>query len=151
MVIIEGEGAVWGEYNAEMAYWSMIDSCVKSWQYFSTHPTQITSLNSVSNSLSYDIVRFKIELGVEEKFMCKNVTKQTQHGNRPVQRIARAYGRQSFCSSTAYSAYGRMRRVAESSRIWLGSTQLNSFTLYFNIRHSARWFLGSWHKDSHTQ
>jgi len=29
--------------------------------------------------LSYDIVRFKIEVGVEEKFMCKNVTKQTQH------------------------------------------------------------------------
>jgi len=37
------------------------------------------SLNYVSNSLSYDIVRFKIEVGVEEKFMCKNVTKQTQH------------------------------------------------------------------------
>ena len=36
-------------------------------------------LNSVSNSLSYDIVRFKIEVGVEEKFMCKNVIKQTQH------------------------------------------------------------------------
>jgi len=36
-------------------------------------------LNSVSNSLSYDIVRFKIEVGVEEKFMYKNVTKQTQH------------------------------------------------------------------------
>ena len=51
---------------------------------------QITSLNSVSNSLSYDIVRFKIELGVEEKFMCKNVTKQTQHGDRPVQQIAMA-------------------------------------------------------------
>jgi len=33
----------------------------------------------MSNSLSYDIVRFKIEVGVEEKFMCKNVTKQTQH------------------------------------------------------------------------
>ena len=31
------------------------------------------------NSLSYDIVRFKIEVGVEEKFMCKNVAKQTQH------------------------------------------------------------------------
>jgi len=29
--------------------------------------------------LSYDIVRFKIQLGVEEKFMCKNVPKQTQH------------------------------------------------------------------------
>ena len=29
--------------------------------------------------LSYDIVRFKKEVGVEEKFMCKNVTKQTQH------------------------------------------------------------------------
>jgi len=28
--------------------------------------------------LSYDIVRFKIEVGVEEKFVCKNVTKQTQ-------------------------------------------------------------------------
>jgi len=34
----------------------MIDSCVKSWQYF---PTQITSLNSVSNWLSYDIVAKK--------------------------------------------------------------------------------------------
>ena len=34
-------------------------------------------LNSVPNSLSYDIVRFKIEVGVEEKFMYKNVT---QHG-----------------------------------------------------------------------
>ena len=41
----------------------------------------ITSLNSVTNSLSYDIVRFKIEVEVEEKFMCKNVTKQTQHGD----------------------------------------------------------------------
>ena len=30
-------------------------------------------LNSVSNSLSYDVVRFKIEVGVEEKFMYKNV------------------------------------------------------------------------------
>ena len=28
-----------------------------------------------------DIVRFKIELVVEEKFMCKNVTKQTQHSD----------------------------------------------------------------------
>jgi len=36
-------------------------------------------LNSVSNSLSYDIVRFKIEVEVEEKFMCKNVAKQAQH------------------------------------------------------------------------
>ena len=33
----------------------------------------------MSNSLSYDIVRFKIEVGVEEKFMCKNVAKQMQH------------------------------------------------------------------------
>ena len=31
--------------------------------------------------LSYDIIKFKIEVGVEEKFMCKNVTKQTQHGD----------------------------------------------------------------------
>jgi len=28
-------------------------------------------LNSVSYSLSYDMVRFKIEVGVDEKFMCK--------------------------------------------------------------------------------
>jgi len=33
----------------------------------------------VSNSLSYNTVRFKIEVGIEKKFMCKNVTKQTQH------------------------------------------------------------------------
>jgi len=38
-------------------------------------------LNSVSNSLSYDIVRFKIKVGVEEKFMCKNVSKQMQHAH----------------------------------------------------------------------
>jgi len=31
--------------------------------------------------LSYDIVRFKIEVGVEEKFMYKNVTQHTQHGD----------------------------------------------------------------------
>jgi len=30
------------------------------------------TLNSVSNSLSYDIVMFKIEVGVEEKFMYQN-------------------------------------------------------------------------------
>ena len=35
--------------------------------------------NSVLNSLYYDIVRFKIEVGVEEKFMYKNVTQHTQH------------------------------------------------------------------------
>jgi len=31
--------------------------------------------------LSYDIRRFKIEVEVVEKLMCKNVTKQTQHGD----------------------------------------------------------------------
>jgi len=54
------------------------DSCVKCWQYFRTHGIP---LNSVSHSLSYDIVRFKIKVGVEEKFMCKNVSKQTQHAH----------------------------------------------------------------------
>jgi len=39
----------------------------------------------VKDWLSYDIVRFKIEVGVAEKFMCnKNVTKRTQHGDRAV-------------------------------------------------------------------
>jgi len=28
---------------------------------------------------SYDIARFKIEVGVEEKFMCKNVTQNTRN------------------------------------------------------------------------
>ena len=59
----------------------MIDSCVKTWQYF---PTQITSLNSVSNWLSYDIVRFKIEVGVKEKFMYQNVTQHAQDWCRSV-------------------------------------------------------------------
>ena len=36
-------------------------------------------LNSVSNSLSYDVVRFKIEVGVDAKFTCKNVSKQMRH------------------------------------------------------------------------
>jgi len=39
------------------------------------------SLNSVYDWLSYDIVRFKIEVGVKEKCMCKNVTQRTQHGD----------------------------------------------------------------------
>ena len=42
---------------------------------------QNVSLNSVKDWLSCDIVRFKIEVGVEEKFMCKNVSKQTQHAH----------------------------------------------------------------------
>jgi len=33
------------------------------------------------HSLSYDIVRFKIEVGVEEKFTCKNVSKEMQHAH----------------------------------------------------------------------
>jgi len=44
-----GRGSL-GEYNAEMAYWSIIDSCVKSWQYF---PMQNVSLNSASRAESY--------------------------------------------------------------------------------------------------
>jgi len=31
-------------------------------------------LNSMSNALAYDIVRFKIKVGVDAKFICKNVT-----------------------------------------------------------------------------
>jgi len=61
--------------NGEMAYSSMIDSCVKSWQYFRTHNI---SLNSVSNWLSYDIVRFKIEVGIDAKCMYKKVTLNTR-------------------------------------------------------------------------
>ena len=28
----------------------------------------------MSNALSYDIIRFKIEVGVDAKFICKNIT-----------------------------------------------------------------------------
>jgi len=36
-------------------------------------------LNSVYDWLSYNIVKFKIEVGVEEKFMYKNVKQYIQH------------------------------------------------------------------------
>ena len=39
------------------------DLCVKSWQYFRTLGIP---LNSVSYSLTYDIVRFKIQVGVAD-------------------------------------------------------------------------------------
>jgi len=39
---------------------------------------QNISLNSVYDWLSYDIVRFKIEVGVEEKCMYKNLTLNTR-------------------------------------------------------------------------
>ena len=38
-------------------------------------------LNSVSNSLSCDIVKFKIEVGVDAKFTCKNESKQMRHAH----------------------------------------------------------------------
>ena len=38
-------------------------------------------LNSVSNSLSYDVVRFKIEVGVDAKFTCKYISKQMRHAH----------------------------------------------------------------------
>ena len=48
---------------------------MKNRQYFRSHGIP---LNSASNSLSYDIVRLKIEVGVDAKFICKNVTQNTQ-------------------------------------------------------------------------
>jgi len=66
----------------------------------------------VKDWLSYDIVRFKIEVGFEEKFMCKYVTKQTQHGDRVV--AAELWPGSHFCSGTAYvNAYDA---YAEPSR-----------------------------------
>jgi len=51
-------------FNGRSDVRNVFDSCVKSWQYFCTHGI---SLKSVSNWLSYDIVRFKIEVGVDAK------------------------------------------------------------------------------------
>jgi len=52
------------EHTDTLTYRSIIDSCVKNWQYFRTDGIP---LNSVSNSLSSDLVRFKIEVGVDAK------------------------------------------------------------------------------------
>jgi len=72
----QGEGAVSGmvcsifrhfhpiHFSGRSDLRNVFDSCVKSWQYFRMHSI---SLNSVSKWLSYDIVRFKIEVGVDAK------------------------------------------------------------------------------------
>jgi len=69
----QGEGAVSGVVSGIFRHLVSIgvmtlkiafDSCVKSWQYFRIHDI---SLNSVSDSLSYDVVRFKIQVGVDVK------------------------------------------------------------------------------------
>jgi len=52
---------------------SIINSCVKNWQYFRLHGIP---LNSASNSLS--LVRFKIEVGVDTKCIVQNVTLNTR-------------------------------------------------------------------------
>jgi len=80
---------------------------------------QNVSLNSVKDWLSYDIVRFKIELGVEEKFKCKNATKQTQHGDTPVQRIAMAIGQADILLHHTYSGIRTHTPSSQSSRILL--------------------------------
>ena len=51
-------------FNERSDVRNVFDSCVKSWQYFCTHGI---SLNSVSNWLSCDVVRFKVEVGVDAK------------------------------------------------------------------------------------
>jgi len=61
-------------YNGDIQI-QIIDSCVKIRQYFHTHHIP---LNSASNSLSCDLVRFKIEVGDDAKFICKNVTLNTR-------------------------------------------------------------------------
>jgi len=76
-------GMVFGvlrKFSSNTLQWRHTDtySCVKNRQYFRTHG--IPS-NSALNSLSYDIVRFKIEVGVDAKFTCKNVSK---HMRRPL-------------------------------------------------------------------
>jgi len=78
---------------------------------------QNASLNSAKEWLSYDIARFKMELGVKEKFKCKNATKQTQRGDTPVQGIAIAA--RHFAAGQHTLAYGCIRRYAESSRMSL--------------------------------
>jgi len=56
---------------------------LKNRQYFRTHGIP---LNSASNFLSYDIVRFKIEVGVDAKFMCKNIPLNTRASSVAAQR-----------------------------------------------------------------
>ena len=77
---------------------------MKSRQYFNTS-TQNVSLKSVNDWLSYDIDRFKIEVGVEEKFMCKNVTKQTQHSDCSSSSSSRGPFISGCTVDNAYNAY----------------------------------------------
>jgi len=83
---------------------------------------QITSLNSVSNYISYDIVRFKIEVRVEEKFMCKNITRQMQHGDQVV--AAELSPGSYFCIGTAYNAHMMHMPSRDEPNL---STRLDSF------------------------
>ena len=86
----------------------LIDSCVKSLQYF---PMQNVSLNSVKDWLSCDIVRFKIEVGVDVKCTVKN----TQNGHRSLQyrlqlllqpvAICNAYGGRWHCTPCRHTRY----------------------------------------------
>ena len=65
---------------------------------------QNVAWNSMNEWLSYDIVRFKIEVGVDAKFICKNVTRNENDGHfdghfnngatrQPSFRLAAAHGR----------------------------------------------------------
>ena len=87
---LKGKGLFLAWFVAFFGIWACIgfnrpndaEKCIRLvCEKLTNFPKQNIPLNSVSNSLSYDIVRFKIEVGVEEKFMCKNVPKQTQHAH----------------------------------------------------------------------
>jgi len=89
----QGEGSVSGMVCGIFGIWACIgfnrrndaEKCIRlvceKLTVFPCARYTVDNLNSVSNSFSYDIVRFKIEVGIEEKFMCKHVSKQTQHAH----------------------------------------------------------------------
>jgi len=61
--------------------------------------------------LSYDIVRFKIEVGVEEKFMCKNVTNATWRLGGSSRAVGPAVIFAAAQHTSAYDAYAEPSRA----------------------------------------
>jgi len=81
----QGEGAVSGMDSSIFGIGTCIgfnrrddaEKCIRLvCEKLTVFPYAPYTLNSASNSLSYDIVKFKVEVGVDAKFTCKNVSNQ---------------------------------------------------------------------------
>jgi len=111
----KGKGPFGGEYNAEMAYWSIIDLCVKIWQYFPYAECIVEFCEGLA-FLWYSQVQDRIGGWREIQVQKRNKTDATWRYARAVN----SCGRQTFCCGTAYSGIWTHMPIPESSRILLG-------------------------------